>query len=276
MFKLLLLFILFTLFSINYFFSWLHTIPDFKFISHFNLYEYIIDKFNNNRDNYLTWFNIKYATNSGNYILDYSWVLFQTDLHFLSKTAKKLSIYIPVIIVKTWENILLSWDKIFENIKYQSKNKIYTQYISWWNDYIYIWKTIENWIQKDQSIFLNYLYIYCNLSNTWWIDAYYYDRYKNNKKTMQASEIKTWKYVCWDDRTETQEQCFLFPCIQKEICSCNDKWWYYVCENKNWWSCNTTNCLDYITWTINLNITNCAFSGLQSNNNPKSIYFKLR
>jgi len=238
--------------------------PDFKFISHFNLYQYIIDKFNN-REN-LTWFVIKYDKDDNNYILDYSWFYLKTDLHYLSKSSDNLSIYIPIIIVRTWENQIISWDKLFEKINYKSENKIATQYISWWNDYINVWKEIVNWTWKEQTIFLNYLYVYCSLSNTWRIDAYYYDRYENNKNSDEKSERNTWKYVCKEQIwTSTGKEC------------CTKKWEYYICNRRKWYEkCDITNCIPYITWSINLNETNCALSGLILKNNPKSIYFKLR
>ena len=279
MFRLILIFLLFILFAINYFFSFLRTIPDFRFISHFNFYEYLIDKFHN-ISWAVTWINIKVADNDSGYVLDITWFSIITDLKYLSHKWNNFKIFIPVFILHTGTNIIKSWDNIFSWLNLSKNFWGYIQIISWWNNFIKVWEEIRNWKFIPTNLFLNYLYTYCSLSSTLRIDAYFFDRYKtrNNQDNPPRARLVPNTYVCPDDRTATWENCILWLCTTLTYCSCNDKWEYRICKNWADWNCDTNKnnwlwkCINYYTWSINLNSTNCSLANLTWN----SIYFKLR
>lgn len=279
MFRLILIFLLFILFATNYFFSFLRTIPDFRFISHFNLYKYLTDKFNN-RSWSVTWINMIIASNDSGYILDITWFNLITDLKYLSHQWNKFKIFIPVFILHTGANIIESWDKLFSWLKLSKNLWWYVQTISWWNDFINIWQEIINWKIIPTSLFLNYLYSYCSLSSIWRIDAYYFNRYItwNHKENPPKAKLIPNTYVCPENRTNIVENCILWFCTILTYCTCNNKWEYRICKDGPDGTCNTTQnnwlwkCINYYTWSINLNLTNCSLANLTWN----SIYFKLR
>ncbi len=296
MFKLILLFILFTLFSINYFFWYLHTMPYFKFITKFNLYEYLIDKFDTRYGSF-TGLEYKVASFDSSYILDYSWWVLVTDLKYLSPTSDNFAVYVPVFILHTGLNLVSSWDKLFTGLTIEKWFNAYYQYISWGNDYVKVGQEIVNWHVYPQTIYLGRFYTYCSMSQTWWIDAYYYDRYTEwNKKEDDKNEAKIVNgYVCplWTKIGEYTVQvctnytfwvCTNYETRIYQACNCEDKWEYTVCtqntdsatnpENKTC-SDDSGKCIDYYTWTINLNNTNCSLQWLEwTGTNAK--YFLLR
>jgi hypothetical protein len=281
MFKLILLLILFLLFVTNYFFSYFKTIPRFEFISHLNFYTYVDDKFENRKGSF-TGIDMKIASNSGTYILDYTWWVLQTDLKYLWPTSDKLDVYIPILILHTWNNILYSWDNIFTWWKFKKNFMAYNQYITWWNDYIDIWSKIENWKEIKQTLYLWYFYTYCSMSDTWWIDAYYFDRYKkwnkiwtgdNQQKINNAYVCKSWVKLWLYTKQECIWWTVFWSCNKTQdknyyACNCNNKWEYEICKQNNdintnpdLKTCdNNGDCIDYYTWTINLNNTNCSLS----------------
>jgi len=81
--------------------------PYFKFVTKFNFYEYLIDKFNSRRGSF-TGVDYKVASSNSNYVLDYSGGVLVTDLKYLSPTSDKLSIYVPVFILHTGNNLIKS------------------------------------------------------------------------------------------------------------------------------------------------------------------------
>jgi len=247
MLKLILIFLLFILFTINYFFAYLRTMPSFKLISHFNFYEYLFDSFET-RDWSFTW--LEYTTGSINEITDYTWWYLQTDLKFLSPTSDKLKIYMPILILHTWDSLLKSWDVLFNQLHDSKYLMWYTQYISWWNDYIQIWQEIVDGKVYEQTLYLWNFYTYCSMSWEKWNDAYLYDRYLQwniSGNYKQEQQDVNYDYVCkWDKASA--------------VCSCINKWEYFICKNINSWNCNVQNCINYLTWTIDLNTTNCSLS----------------
>jgi len=274
MFKLILLLILFTVFVANYFFAYIMTMPTFKLISHFNFYEYLLDKFEN-RSWSFTW--LEYST-TWNEIMDYTWWYLKTDLRFLSPKSDKLLIYTPIFILHTWNNLLASWDNLFKQLQ-ESKNLIwYTQYISWWNDYIQIWYDIVNWKKIKNTLYLWDFYTYCSMTWTKRIDAYLYDRYLqwNKSKNPPPAALVPNSYVCklGERIGEYQEQVcigWFWPCSKKTYyaCDCKDKNGYTICSQNNDINTNpdrrtckntSKNCIDYYTGSIDLNKTNCSLS----------------
>lgn len=273
MFKLILILILFILFTINYFFGYMTTMPYFQFITKFNFYEYILDKFDD-RNGSFSGMEYKVASSSGNYILDYSWWVLQTDLKYLSKKSDKLAIFMPILILHTWEKLIFSWDNLFTWLELQKDFQGYSQYITWWNDYIDIWWEIINKKYRKQTLYLGYLYTYCSMSQTWWIDAYYYDRYIewNKNRDDNNETLVAGSYVCENDKTSISNDGWTVL----TYCSCNNKWNYWICKNWADWICNINNCIDYWTWTINLNNTNCSLSWALWQDIDKSKYFFIR
>ena len=283
MFRLILLLILFLLFTINYYFSYFQTIPTFNHISHFNFYKYLQDKFEN-RNWSFTWLDYKTGENDSSYLLDYTWGILKTDLKYLWPKSDKLDIYIPIFILHTWSTLQKSGDNLFTGLQRDKSFLWYDQYITWWNDFIDIWNSIKDWKSIKQTLYLWYFYTYCSMSQTWRIDAYYFDRYKDwnkNRDTQNENKIN-WSYVCEDNRDKTQNITDdSWNTITVTICSCSNKWEYWICKDENNWSCHTWAtatdgaCIDYYTWTINLNNTNCSLSGaLWIDSNKK--YFLIR
>jgi len=279
MFRLILVFLLFSLFIVNYFFWFLRTIPDFKIISHFNLYEYLIYRFK-----YRTWYvpriYFKTLQNDSGYILDITGITFKTELKYLSHEGDNFKIFIPVFILHTSSNMILSGDSYFSWLKIKKDYWGYTQVISWGNNIIEVWEEIKNKEIKKDNIFLNYLYTYCNLSSIPRIDSYYFNRYLNwNKKdNTKIAKLVPNSYVCPENRTKTQTICSFDICITKSYCTCSDKWEYRICKNWPDGACNIDEnnwkwkCINYYTGSINLNNTNCSLTNLTWS----SLYFKLR
>ena len=273
--------------------------PYFKFIIKFNLYEYLIDKFNGRYDSF-TGLEYKVADSDSNYILDYSWWVLVTNLKYLSPTSDNFVIFIPIFILHTWDKVISSWDKLFTWLKLEKNFVTYTQYITGWNNYIEIWKEIINKKKYLQTIYLGWFYTYCSMSQTWRIDAYYYDRYIewNKVNTDKYEFLIAGSYVCENNRTakvcpnwyyECNERWCINECYdgwwdftsKKKSCDCYKKWEYFVCEDKNGLNCYTWvqdsygACIKYYTWTINLNNTNCSLTWLLwTGTNAK--YFLLR
>lgn len=297
MFKLILLLIFFILFSTNYFFWYIRTMPTFKLISHFNFYSYLLDKFENRQWNF-TWIEYTYLSWDKNYLIDFTWWILKTDLKYLSPTSSNFEVYIPIIILHTWNNILVSWDKIFSWFNLNKNFNWYTQYISWWNDFVDIWNIIEKWKKIKQTLYLWSFYTYCSMTWSKWIDAYLYDRYLyQNKWNVHKKETKVDNtYVCkiWTTIWEyTKSVCIswnLWNCIETQentyqSCKCNNKWEYETCSTETDLTKNPDNkqctndkpnlCIDYYTWDVNLNNTNCSLSGALWIWN-KSKYFLVR
>jgi len=272
--------------------------PYFKFITKFNFYEYLLDKFDN-RQGYFTGLEYKVASSDENYLLDYTgWVLV-TDFKYLSKTSDFLSLYVPIFILHTWDTLYNSWDSLFTGLDEQRDFNWYYQYITWWNDYIDIWAEIIEKQYTKQTLYLGYLYTYCSMSWTWRIDAYYYDRYiEYNKNSDDKNEtLVVGSYVCdinsniWE---YTVTECVAWNrwgfCLKTEdrtynACVCEDKWEYKICSQNNDINTNpdlvvcrdtSGECLDYIKWTINLNDTNCSLSGATAEDTDKAKYFLIR
>ena len=120
------------------------------------------------------------------------------------------------------------------------------------------------------------------MTGTKWIDAYLYNRYLAwNKSWKYKAEQKdpSYDYVCENDRTK--KICVPFTSICNYTCYCVNKWEYYLCKNENGWTCNTSAsngydaCIDAYTWTIDLNDTNCSYSGALGTWN-KAKYFLIR
>ena len=286
MFKLILLFILFIMFVINYYFAYFQTIPTFNHISHFNFYTYLQDKFEN-RNWSFTLPDYKTGKNDSSYLLDYTWGILKTDLKYLWPTSDKLDIYMPIFILHTWDTLQKSWDSLFTGLQWDKNFLWYDQYITWWNDFIDIWSSVKDWKSIKQTLYLWYFYTYCSMSQTWRIDAYYFDRYKDwnkiEKKSNQSPVPDS--YVCedWYKLWEYKKCLLLWVCNTYYACTCNSKWEYEVCkkntdlitnpDNKN---CqNDGACIDYYTWTINLNNTNCSLSGALWIDSKKK-YFLIR
>ncbi len=302
MFKLILVLILFLLFITNYYFSYFQTMPTFKHISHFNFYTYLQDKFQN-RDWSFTWLDITgFTVWNKKYLIDYTWWVLKTDLKYLWPTSDKLDIYMPIFILHTWDTLQKSWDSLFTGLQRDKNFLWYDQYITWWNDFIDIWSSIKDWKSRKQTLYLWYFYTYCSMSQTGWIDAYYFDRYQDwNKKRdySKNNDLIAWSYVCENKRPKKScpswysecgawwckdcnllGWCTTYECKKTSLfttnysnkvtsCSClshhNGEYW--VCKDENNWTCDTwatttkDACIDYYTWTINLNTTDCSLSG---------------
>jgi len=127
------------------------------------------------------------------------------------------------------------------------------------------------------------MYLYCSLTGTKWKDAYLYDRYLTwNRSWNYQKETKIDKhFVCKDGlklgkykKTECVAWNPLWWCTQTEehtyyACTCDSKWEYEICYQNNDTNTNPYNkecknennkCIDYFTWTINLDNTNCSLS----------------
>jgi len=299
MFKLIMLLIIFLAFVANYFFWYIYTMPYFKFITRFNFYEYLQYKINNRKVDKVLY---KSASSDNDYILDYSGFILKTDLKYLSRHGYNTLLYIPVFILHTWSDIKLSWDKLFTWLQVSQDFNWYYQYISWWNDYIDIGTEIRNNKKYKQTLYLWYLYLYCSMAWTKWIDAYYFDRYKNyNKKLDDKNESSpAWTYVCpnnsniWEYKKKVCVEWGWFSCKRYEYktyqaCACDNKWEYKICKkntnyndspdgNPDKKDCKKdgTKCIPYTKGTINLNDTNCSLSWLSSSSDVKSKYFLLR
>jgi hypothetical protein len=272
MFKLILIFILFIVFIINYFFWYIYTMPYFKFITKFNFYEYLLDKIEN-RNWYFTWIEYLNVKIEGeDYLVDYSWWVLLTDLKYLSPHSDKLSLYIPIFILHTGDNLFISWDNIFTWLKILKDFNWYVQYISWGYSYIPVWEEIIDKKVYKQNIFLGSLYLYCSMTWTKWADAYLYDRYITfNKSWNYKKEDRVVdSYVCENDRSNLSYTEISWDWTSKvyHYCTCSNKWEYWICktktgalDNPEWKSCNYDNkCIDYYTGTVDLNETNCSYS----------------
>jgi len=304
MFKLVFLLLLFIVFLINYLFSYIFTMPYFKFITKFNIYEYFLDNFQK-REWYFTWVEAKTVTLWWEeYLVDYTWGIFLTNLKYLSKNWDTFKIYVPIFILHTWDSLIISGDNIFSGWKFAYDFEWYTYFVSWWYSYVLLWKQLHNGKFNNDNIFFWTLYTYCSMTGTKWIDAYLYDRYLAwNKSWNYKTEQKdsNYDYVCENDRTQKECPNWYSECTdddcQKEcyreilwfkdykdkeyMCLCDWKWEYYLCKNENSGSCDTSAsnsydaCIDYYTWTVDLNNTNCSLSGALGVGN-KAKYFLIR
>jgi len=282
MYKLLVISLIFLVFSINYFYSFLNTVPYFNFIKKFNIYEYIIDSIN--KFNY-TDIDAKYAVNDTWYVLDYRWAIINTPLKYGVKDGPKFKILVPIFLIKTGANYILSWDNMFSWLIYKKEFDGFTQIISWWNNYISLWYTIKNKKIVENSLFLWKYYIYCtNLASTWWINDYYFERYKYNQQLEIKKEEKIdGKFVCWENKSAYYEktECSWDSCNKKryDYCVCIKKNTYWLCRNianPDKKTCNDDNkCLQYYVWTIDLNKTNCNTGAIFWKNVYKK-YIKFR
>ncbi len=283
MYKLLIISMIFLVFSINYFYSFLNTVPYFNFIKRFNIYEYMID---NIKESSYSGLDIKYAVNDSWYVLDYKWAIINTPFKFSVKDGPKFKILVPMFIIKTGSNYVLSWDNMFSWLVYEKEFNGYYQVISGWNNYIRLWYTIKDKKVIEDTFFLGKYYIYCtNLASTWWINDYYFDRYEkwNKKGEIKYEKKQDWKFVCWKNNTAfyKRTECNDSGCVEKkyDYCTCKKENTYWLCrniqnpENK---TCNDDGkCLQYYIWTINLNKTTCNTGAVFWKNIYKK-YMKFR
>ncbi len=287
MLRLILTFLLFVIFVASYFYGFVTTIPYFSFIQKFNLYEYLKDNLSwTNRAKYISWVDYtQYIVWWKKFVVSYTGFYFTTPLHYLFKSGSIFWVYVPVIIVHTGDNVILSADKLFDKLDYKKDMIWYTQIISGENNYINVWKKITSDKKiEDLNIYLWKTYLYCSLTWVKWIDAYFYDRYLDHnlgdKKVPQKIDNT---YVCKNDISYKWCPLIWDSCddsLKIDYCLCSKKGEYWICEDKNlslWWGCNAKSkwCIDYYTGMINLNNTNCSLSGLVGQT-YKAKYFLVR
>ena len=256
MFKIYLFWLLLLLAIWYIYIDWILTVNKLEAVAKINIYSSIVNTFTWRTSWTISWIKLKYALNDTNYLLDITWAYINTNIT-LNFSWNNLKIFFPIIILSTGqiENVYQSGDSIFDSLNISWRNWSYPQFISGWNDYIAV--------NENFKIFLNKFYIYCLL------EKYQFRRYnKRNKSKNIKDETDTWKYLCKDDKSS-------------DTCSCdtveNQIWedfspYQFICEEINGWTCDLNGCINFITWTIDLNWTNCKITNLTNS----SDYYIIR